>query len=102
MRLKTFTFIILILFLFAGFVFAEAIQVTSQEPLQGEPVMMRGKVEKVEQNKVYVKILSEVNRGVIFEIAVSDDLIANNDDFKSFLYDGKGHVKFIEGKGGLK
>jgi len=102
MRVKIFTFIILVLFLFGGLAFAEVVQVASQEPLQGEPVMMRGRVEKVEQNKVYMKILSEVNRGDTFEIVVSDDFIANNDGFKSFLYDGKGHVKFIEGKGGLK
>ena len=90
------------LFLLTGFVFAEVVQVTSQKSLQGEPVMMRGRVEKVEQNKIYVKILSEVNRGDTFEIIVSDDFIANKNDFKNFLYDGKGHVKFIEGKGGLR
>ena len=102
MRVKIFTFIILVLFLFSGFTFAEVVQVTSQESLQGEPVMMRGRVVKIEQNMIYVEILSEVNRGDTFEIIVSDDFFANKNDFKSFLYDGKGHVKFIEGKGDLR
>jgi len=102
MRVRIFTLIMLILFLFAGFIYAEVIQVTMQEPLQGEPVMMRGKVENVDQNKVYVKILSEVHRGDTFDITVANDFNANIGDIKTFLYDGKGHIKFIEGKGGLK